>query len=223
MITKKTVYLVRHGETAWNNEGRIQGTQDLPLNDKGLFQARCAALRLEQIPCAQVYSSPMQRALQTAQQIAGDKRKIIILDELIEQDYGAWSGKTLAYILKNFPKEFVAWRHNKLGYELPDGEPKAHILQRANIVAQKLLSAQDSTLIVVTHGAFSRSLLTVMLGEKYQQMLWNYNLGNCAITKLQIDETGNATLVYINDTLHTKIAAQDDAQLREQISKLELA
>ena len=89
------LYLIRHGQNDWNLEGKIQGRTDIPLNKTGLEQAAMLAKGMEHRPVTRIFSSPLKRALQTAQ-IIGESRKapVEIVEDLQEVDFGRWEGLT---------------------------------------------------------------------------------------------------------------------------------
>ncbi|MCD8503004.1 MAG: histidine phosphatase family protein [Bacillaceae bacterium] len=99
-----TIYLTRHGETKWNVENRLQGSMDSPLTKKGIADAICLFERLKDVNFQAIYSSPSERALQTARYIKGEKDvPIDTIEELKELNFGDWEGKT---------KDEIALKHN---------------------------------------------------------------------------------------------------------------
>ena len=92
-------YFLRHGETAWNAEGRLCGRTDVPLSDVGRRQAQLLAWRLQPIPVEALYSSPLERALETARLIGQAVGREPVVDQrLAELNYGAWEGRTFEEI-----------------------------------------------------------------------------------------------------------------------------
>ena len=93
-MRRPILYYIRHGETDWNRQGRFQGRTDNPLNDDGIAQAHAAAERLQQVALGQIVSSPLVRALKTAEIIAAAAAKTVTVDRgLIELDFGSFEGK----------------------------------------------------------------------------------------------------------------------------------
>ena len=89
------LYIIRHGQTDWNVEGKIQGRQDIPLNDMGRRQARALADGMKSRPVASVYSSPQKRAMETAEAIAGPLGLTVkAVPQLMEIGYGDWEGRS---------------------------------------------------------------------------------------------------------------------------------
>ena len=94
------LYIIRHGQTDWNVEGKIQGRQDIPLNDMGRRQARALADGMKSRPVASVYSSPQKRAMETAEAIAGPLGLTVkAVPQLMEIGYGDWEGRSAEDIL----------------------------------------------------------------------------------------------------------------------------
>ena len=92
------LYIIRHGQTDWNVQGRIQGRQDIPLNAAGRSQAQMLAKGMEKRPVTAIYSSPQLRAMETAKALAGNQGvEVIPLPELVEIGYGDWEGLLRIY------------------------------------------------------------------------------------------------------------------------------
>lgn len=104
------IILVRHGQTKWNSEGRVQGRTDIPLNARGMAQAEAVGEWLSGRKIDAVYASPLMRAHDTAKAIA-DRQGVCVklLGEMIEIDFGLWEGKTSRELSKEFPEFWVDW------------------------------------------------------------------------------------------------------------------
>jgi broad specificity phosphatase PhoE len=158
------IYLVRHGETTWNQMGRQQGHDDSSLTETGLEQARAAgrALRREiaDIRSVCIETSPLGRARQTARIISEglgvDPETIIVTPLLIEHHLGSWQGLTQAEIDDRYPGAWQAREENKWDYVVPGGESYALVAERAK---RWLASARHAPItIAVTHAIISRTL-----------------------------------------------------------------
>lgn len=124
-------YLVRHGESAWNAENRLCGRSDVPLSEVGRQQAMSLAARLTAIPFEALYSSPLQRALETARLISEAVGLQPVLDQrLVELDYGQWEGRTLAGIMEDDAETFRAWDAHPAQLAPPGGESGLKAQQR---------------------------------------------------------------------------------------------
>jgi len=105
------LYLIRHGEVAWNRENSYIGSTDLPLNDEGRRQAELLADRLKGTDLAGVYSSDLSRARETAEIIAERlDLSVVIVPELRELDYGEWEGMPEIELPKRYPELYAQWR-----------------------------------------------------------------------------------------------------------------
>ena len=146
--------LVRHGETVWNRQGRMQGQQDSPLSDTGMRQARQVALRLKGTAFAALYSSDLGRAHQTAERIAGETGHAIITDaRLRERHFGAFEGLTGAEIRSRHPVEYERFKSRDPAYAMPGGESALAFRDRCLACLGEIARRHaGDTVVVVTHG-----------------------------------------------------------------------
>lgn len=161
------LYLVRHGETESNKAGLALGRADVPLNERGLRQARCLAQRLAGERFTGVYTSPLKRAVETAAAIAEPHGLTpVVEDRLIEMDVGELDGLTFSEIRERFPGLLERWAS-------PDGptialfgsESLADVRDRAWEAMDELSRRHaDETVCVVTHNFVILSVLTRVLG-----------------------------------------------------------
>jgi probable phosphoglycerate mutase len=154
MQEETTIYLIRHGETAWNAELRIQGHRDLPLNGTGLAQAEALAKRLAGEHFAAIYSSDLLRAQQTAQAFAGAHGLPVRLEAALrERNFGCCEGKTREEILAGDAAVAEALAARRPDYVLPGGESLEQHLARVSACLSQLAQRHaGQTLAVVTHG-----------------------------------------------------------------------
>ena len=143
-------WLVRHGETEWSLSGRHTGRSDIPLTERGRRQATEAGARLRAQHFAQVLSSPMSRALETAR-LAGFGERVVVDPDLCEWDYGAYEGITTPEIRETVPG-WTVWTH-----DVPDGEAPAHVGNRVDRVIGRIRSAEGDS-VVFAHGHILRVL-----------------------------------------------------------------
>jgi probable phosphoglycerate mutase len=153
-VTVTTLLLIRHGETAWNAAGRIQGQLDVPLSPTGVWQAQRLATRLSPEPIAAVYSSDLTRAALTAQPLAQSLGLSIALDRrLRERHFGIFEGHTLDEIAARYPAELAAWRTRDPHWAMPGGESGAQLIGRALAALQDIARRHaGATVAVVAHG-----------------------------------------------------------------------
>jgi broad specificity phosphatase PhoE len=147
-----TILLARHGETDWNREYRFQGHADPPLNRTGRAQAVDLAVVLAPEELAAVYSSPLRRALETAEVVAAAHAlEPVPLEGLREVDVGGWQGLTRAEVEERFPKQFARWLAFDQGWE--DGESYETMGHRVVTALLELAAAHNGErILAVTHG-----------------------------------------------------------------------
>jgi len=165
------LYFIRHGETDWNREGRLQGSKDIPLNDLGRQQAAQVGQPLRDLLGPRVEKlpwivSPMIRARETADilrhAIGMPKGGYRIDPRLEEINFGSWEGLTWRDVSQHFPDRARARARNKWGFVPPDGESYAMLLDRVWPVFDDLTGET----IVVAHGGIARTLLVRLAGMK---------------------------------------------------------
>ncbi|MGZ3158133.1 MAG: histidine phosphatase family protein [Burkholderiaceae bacterium] len=152
------ILLIRHGETAWNAERRLQGHLDIGLNAAGLRQARALGQALLEEPLDAIYASDLQRAMHTAQAIATPRGMAVQIDlGLRERCYGAFEGLRHAEISERYPQEFAAWRAREMDVRYPDGKNVAETLREFSARVLTAITgiasrANHKKIAIVTHG-----------------------------------------------------------------------
>lgn len=191
------LWLIRHGETDWNTQGRIQGSSDQPLNAVGLCQARRLGARLRGMRFDAVYASDLERARVTAATALPDAE--VQLDErLRELAYGIFEGK--AWIELNEAEAAVAahWREDPYRRRVPGGESYDDLLARFAAFRAEL--PKSGAVAAFSHGGTIRSALYGVVGRP-QDGAWRLRIDNTSITRLRFDARG-VTLVTVNDHAH---------------------
>jgi broad specificity phosphatase PhoE len=164
-----TILLARHGETDWNREGRFQGHADPPLNSTGRAQAVDLSVTLMAEELAAVYSSPLRRALETAEVVAASHGlEPVSVDDLREVDVGSWSGLTRGEVEERFPEQFARWLDYGQGWE--DGETYGEMGKRAVDALLRLAAAHDGErVLAVTHGGPIRAAFAFADGTTHAE------------------------------------------------------
>ena len=185
------IYLIRHGQTPWNQEKRLQGRSDIPLNEYGIHLARVTAEALRSVPFDRIYSSPLLRAYETAQ-ILGDIKHLPVLtdDRLVEMSFGAGEGLTLAEVKSNPEHAIYRFLHDPAGF-IPDetGESFESLYSRCQLfLDQVLLPAESSckAIAVVSHGAMIRGMIHCVTGRPTADF-WKTIHRNCSVTRLSLE------------------------------------
>jgi probable phosphoglycerate mutase len=196
------ILAIRHGETAWNVDGRIQGHTDIPLNDKGRWQAARlgAALAHEQIDI--VFASDLQRAFETAQAVARPHGLPVHADAgLRERSFGIFEGWTFAEIEARWPEQSLRWRQRDPGYGPEGGENLQQLSARCVGAVTRLAEAHlGQSIAIVAHGGVMDCLYRAATRIDLQAPR-SWQLGNASINRLLYTSEG-FTLVGWNDTHH---------------------
>jgi broad specificity phosphatase PhoE len=161
------VFLVRHGNTDWHEQGKLMGRRDRPLSPDGEAQSRSAAEALSTVAIAEIIASPLLRAVQTAQ-VLGERVGIDIArdNRLTDLDLGHWEGMPLAEIAATSAyQEFI---NNPLATDIPGGENLDRAKRRALAAIEQALedNATGDAIAVVTHASIIRVLLTHYMGAQ---------------------------------------------------------
>ena len=204
-----TVYLIRHGETAWNEEGRCQGVTDIPLTDKGRRQARAVAKALEHIPICRLLTSPLLRARDTAALIAQPHTlSLECYDELKEWDQGSLEGLTGPELMQDYPGFFERWLADPAGTAPPGGEPLKNLQARAWPILDRLRQHNPHELtgpvVVVSHTLTTAVMLCAALGLDLAQV-HRLKIDLASISRLIFTEFGPFAmwrLAALNDRHH---------------------
>ncbi len=146
--------LIRHGETAWNAEHRIQGHLDSPLNDEGLAQALLLGERLGREPFDHFYSSDLGRALQTAQPIADRSgRRPVNEPRLRERNLGVFQGLTGPDCERRYPEDYARFHRRDPDHVVPQGESIRQVYSRVSALLEMLVQRHSGgRILIVTHG-----------------------------------------------------------------------
>lgn len=171
------IWVVRHGETVWNVEGRRQGRMDSPLTPRGLEQARAAGRVLRRVlgerTDVAIESSPLGRARATAEIVCRElglpESRIVLQPLLAELCQGEWEGLTPLEVDARFPGARAERERDKWGYAFAGGESYADVFERARAWL-KTLEAETPT-IAVTHEMLSRTLQGAYAGYEVETML----------------------------------------------------
>ena len=209
--------LVRHGESVWNMERRIQGSQDPELSPRGRRQTDLLVAHLDahlSEAVAAIYSSPLRRAAQTAEQIAATYDLPVIHEpDLREMSLGKWEGMTVAEIQAATPGRYEQWLEDPLTFPAPGGEDLRAFERRVVGALHRMQEAHPGAdLVVVSHGGVIKTLLCFALGLDVRS-LFRLKQDNTAVSQIELDGRVRRVLL-LNDTCHLNaggggVAAQD--------------
>ncbi len=205
------IIAVRHGETAWNVDARIQGQLDIGLNDHGHWQARQVGRALADEPVAAVYSSDLLRAWHTAERIAEAAGAALHAEQnLRERRFGLFEGRTFTEIEQAWPDHAQAWRKRLPHWAPPEGGESLQVVrERVAETVHRIAARHAGELIVlVAHGGVLDALYRLATGQAIDSpRIWE--LPNAAINRL-LWSPGGLTVIGWSDTGHLETAARDE-------------
>ncbi|HRA62492.1 MAG TPA: histidine phosphatase family protein [Burkholderiaceae bacterium] len=198
------IVAVRHGETDWNASARIQGQRDIPLNDKGRWQAERAAQALLAAgePLGAIYSSDLSRAHATAQAIASAHGMAVRGDvRLRERNFGEYEGHSFDELERLWPQDAARWRARDATWAPPGGETLITLGERIRAVTDALAQRHPGEQIVlVAHGGVLDMMYRIATRQGVDAQR-NWALGNASINRL-LWTPGGLSLVGWSDTRH---------------------
>lgn len=204
------IVAIRHGETAWNVDTRIQGQLDVPLNDTGRWQARRVGRAIADEGVSALYSSDLQRARHTAEAVAAQSGLDLVPEPgLRERGFGIFEGHTWAEIERRWPQESERWRRRDPAFGPEGGETLQDFYARCVACATRLAQAHPGEAIaLVAHGGVLDCLYRAAARVDLRAPR-TWQLGNASINRLLYSPQGFA-LVGWADTGHLDAAAHDE-------------
>ena len=203
-------YLVRHGETEWNLQGRIQGHTDVPLCELGRKKIQALRTRLAGLSFSAVYSSDLSRTVETAQILADNTKASVQVDsDLREFSYGEWEGLTDEEILARDPEAFAQrFSQREVDFAAPGGESALQLLRRVRRFYRKAASMHgpDENLLVTAHGGSVRALALCLL-DLPDEHFWRFRVDCASLSVIRnyssgrVLETWNQTILLCNDSV----------------------
>ena len=198
----KTI-LVRHGETAWNKSGKFLGQFDVSLNERGIVQARETALAVAADSPDALYSSPLARTMQLAEEVSRlTSLPVNPMPGLKELDLGEMEGLTGAELRERWPDFFSEWRKNPGPVLMPGGESLSRLQDRAWSAFEEIEAVHrgDERLVVVSHNFTIRTIIGMILGIPWSNF-HNMALDLASISTVESNERGRRLVTY-NSTCH---------------------
>ncbi len=204
------IIAIRHGETAWNVDTRLQGQLDIALNTNGIWQAGQVARALAGEVIDAIYASDLLRAWQTANAIAHATNAPLLPHQgLRERGFGSFEGKTYAEIEAEWPEQSELWRKRVPDWAPPGGESlltmRARVASTLNTLAQQHIGGQ---IVLVAHGGVMDILYRLATSQELQAPR-SWLLGNAAINRLLWTPEG-VTLVGWADSNHLESTGLDE-------------
>ena len=194
--------LLRHGQTPMSVQKRYAGRSDVPLTDAGVAQAAAAAKRLASAGIAAIVASPLQRTVQTAEQVAAVTGLPVVTENgFRETDFGAWEGLTFAEVRERWPSEMTAWLADP-EIAPPGGESFAEVSERVTAALHRVLAGRTGQrLLIVSHVTPIKTLVAAALLAP-PAALYRMHLDVAALCEIDYYADGPAVLRTFNDTAH---------------------
>ena len=196
--------VVRHGRTRWNLEERFRGRSELALDEVGMKQAETAGKSLARYQPRAIYASPLERAARTAEIIGqGLGLEAVALPQLIDMDFGDWTGLTLEEGARKDGQLYKLWQKAPHRARFPGGEGLAEVRERVEAaVAMVREKHPEETVVLVSHKVVCKVLVLALLGLDNSRF-WQVEQDLAAISVFDFRQ-GRASAQLINDTCHLK-------------------
>ncbi|MBI2886331.1 MAG: histidine phosphatase family protein [Chloroflexi bacterium] len=207
-----TIYLIRHGQSQWNREGRVQGQSDSPLSALGLLQAQRLWDRLAGVPLTAVFSSSLQRCRSVAELLAEDREvPLVYMHGLMERSQGDWEPLLIEEANRLFPEERQRVRWDPRAAP-PGGESAVEVWDRLHVAWRRLLERSHGAVAVVSHSGVLSMILGSTLGLPRDTPFAGYPfyLAPCSVTTLATQEQDypvrqrRLVVLGINDVCHLR-------------------
>jgi len=196
------VIIVRHGRTEWNRIERFRGRADIALDEVGKKQAQAAANRIKSWPVSAIYSSPLRRALTTAE-IIGDALQLDVQPTpgIIDIDYGEWQGLSVEDVSAKNGELYSQWIENPDEIQFPGGERFGDARDRvARTVDDLILKHPKETFVLVSHKVICQILILSLL-KLESSHFWQIEQDVCTMNLFEV-RGGIPSAFFINDTCH---------------------
>jgi broad specificity phosphatase PhoE len=178
------IHLIRHGETEYNREGRVQGWTESPLSELGREQARRVGQRLANVKFDVVVSSPSGRAVETARIALENRAPIHIRDGIREINLGVWEGRSAAELRRAYPADVSLWFDRPSDLRIEDGETIRRFRSRVTRAMTGIQNEFDNKSVAVfAHGGMICAWLTGLLGMKLDD-IWRFKIRNGSFTRV---------------------------------------
>lgn len=191
------IYITRHGETEWNQAGKMQGWKNSNLSEKGIANAKRLGAHLKDVDFDRIYSSPLERTLETAKYIRGDKTTEIIVEEgLKEMGFGVWEGMERTAIEDRYPTVYDHFWHKPHLYTPIDGESFEQLFDRVRKALKNIVenSRGSSHVLIVAHAVVIKAIFAIVKNLPLEEF-WHppYMHDTC----LSVIEANNNDLKFI--------------------------
>lgn len=196
------LYIVRHGQTAWNKEKVFRGRVDVPLNEHGFKEADAVGEALKDENISFVYASPLSRAVKTAEPTAKSRGiDVVNMDGIIDMNFGKWEGRPLEDVEKEDAGLFRVWVERPHELAVPGGETLSEVQDRAMKAVREIAERHPGeTGMLVSHRVVCKLLVLGLMGLGPDKF-WNVQQDTTCIN-LFLVENDRAVMLRVNDTCH---------------------
>lgn len=192
-------YCIRHGESIYNAQGRIQGQTDVPLSERGARQGAAIVGALKGRSIEAVYSSPLTRALDTSRILAKALEVDVLVDErLMEIHAGIFQERLWSEIEQAHPMEAARWKSRDPDFVIPNGESRRQLMSRGGAVFREIFECDYSSVAVVAHGGLLTAIFQELLGIPAERHTFRFF--NASIS--QLEWTDQPRLLTLNQVDH---------------------
>ena len=199
--------IVRHGETEWNVAEVFRGQIDIDLSETGVKQAELLGGYLSTPTIEAIYSSPLKRALKTAEIIARPhKLKVNVEPDLIDLNFGRWQGLSHQEVKEQYAELYAKWIAHPEQVRMPDGETLDDVRKRVTRISHKVTEKHRGTIILVGHRVVNKVLICALLGLDNSHF-WKIRQDTCGISIFSY-QNGQFILTKHNDTSFLKSIAR---------------
>lgn len=212
--------MIRHGETPYNVEHKFQGSADIPLNDKGRRQAEFAMAALSKTHIDAVYSSPLVRAVETAEIIiSGRQLDVKKVNDLREMTVGSWEGFTIDEINESYPEEYATWQYNPHLFKLEGAETLDAVCSRT-VEAVRAIAEENigKTVLIVSHICCLSTAMLTFAGLPISK-LWEHPVKNASINIVEFSDDGAFSIIEWNKVDHIPDEVSPIVPIRESEQK----
>lgn len=197
------IYFARHGQTFWNLENRMQGSINTKLTDEGKRQAFLLGKKLANENISKIYSSPLDRAYNTAK-IVGNMLNLNIdrCSKLKEFSFGDWEGMTYEDIRTKFPLQWENWTNRSFKSNIPNGECLTEGMNRIVKTVNEIIKNNNSNTVIVTHGTIIELYIHYLMNTDIKKIVMEKKVTkNGSISKIEVNGQ-NKKIIYLDDDKH---------------------
>lgn len=198
------IYLVRHGQTEWDEERRMQGSENSDMTAMGKEDSKYLAKELSRTEFSQIYSSPLGRAMETAKYIKmGRTQEIMTFEAFREMSLGEWEGLTDREVMEKYPEDHFDFMNRPHLFKPQGGETFEELRKRVSMGLKDLIgSAQGEKILVVTHPFVIRTILSLVYEYAADEFWKTPFLKSTSLTVLRVDDNGDIEVIVENDIAH---------------------